>query len=85
MATAYIRYRQAAALLGQAFEDKKKEIQQADRAISNNTTRNRYSKGKVSGEAIDDLLYLLHQKPTEADRACFTRQLTKAKRWYTIT
>lgn len=84
MATAYIRYRWAAALLGQAFEDKKREIQDADRAISSDTTRNRYGKGKVSGEAIDNLLYLLHQKPTEADRARFTKRLTKAKRWYTI-
>jgi hypothetical protein len=60
MATAYICYCWAAALLGQAFENKKREIQQASQAISNNTSRNRYGKGKVSGEAIDDLLCLLH-------------------------
>jgi hypothetical protein len=84
MATAYIRYRWAAALLGQAFENKKREIQQASQAISNNMSRNRYGKGKVSGEAIDDLLCLLHQKPTEADRARFAKRLTKAKRWHTI-
>jgi hypothetical protein len=84
MATAYIRYRWAAALLGQAFKNKKREIQQASQAVSNNTSQNRYGKGKVSREAINNLLCLLHQKPTEANRARFAKRLTKAKRWHTI-
>src|SRR5438105_15781624 len=70
------------AVRGQAYADKMDQIRRQDAAASNDTSRNRYGKGKVSTEAIEALLPLVSSDPTPAERQRFKRRLGRATRWY---
>jgi hypothetical protein len=78
----HIRYRWAMAFLGQAYAAKVDEIKKADAAASNDTTHNRYGRGKVSSEAINALLQELSLPETPDDRQRFRKRLGRATRWY---
>jgi hypothetical protein len=78
----HIKYRWAMAFLGQAYAAKVDEIKKADAAVSNDTTHNRYGKGKISSEAINALLQQLSLSETPDDRQRFRKRLGRATRWY---
>jgi hypothetical protein len=78
----HIKYRWAMAFLGQAYAAKIDEIKKADAAASNDTTHNRYGKGKMSSEAINALLQQLSLPETPDDRQRFRKRLGRATRWY---
>jgi hypothetical protein len=78
----HIKYRWAMAFLGQAYAAKVDEIKTADAAVSNDTTHNRYGKGKISSEAINALLQQLSLPETPDDRQRFRKRLGRATRWY---
>lgn len=52
------------------------------KATYNDTTHNRYGKGKVSSEAIDALLQLLFIPETPDERQRFRKRLGLATRWF---
>lgn len=80
----HIKYRWAMALLGQAYVNKIEEIKREDAAASNDTTHNRYGKGKVRTQAIEALLPLFSSAPTSKERDKFKRRLNRSTRWYEV-
>lgn len=84
MATVHIKYRWAAALLGQVYQNKIEQISESDKGVVTINARSRNGKGKVRAEAADDLLALLYTVPTDQDRRLFKSRITRGMRWYTM-
>lgn len=84
MATVHITYRWAAALLGQAYQKRIKQIRESDKDMVISTARSRNGKGQVRTEAADDLLTLVYTKPTDKDRRLFKNRVARGMRWYTM-
>jgi hypothetical protein len=84
MATVHITYRWAAALLGQAYQNKIEQIRENDKEMVVSATRSRNGKGQVRAEATDDLVSLVFTKPTDRDRRLFKNRVNRGMRWYTM-
>jgi hypothetical protein len=84
LAALHISSRWALALLGEAYIQKVKQLQEGDLTGSNDRSRNRYGKGPVRTEAIEALIKLIHPTPTRKDQEFFRTRLKQAMRWYTI-
>ncbi|KAK7177487.1 hypothetical protein PSPO01_16461 [Paraphaeosphaeria sporulosa] len=85
MAAIHIESRWAAALLGQAYSRRTAQIRDEDHISSNDRTRNRYGKGKISTQATEALMALVGLDVTEKNKRSFQRRLEIGKRWYTVT
>jgi hypothetical protein len=76
--------RWALALLGTAYALKVEEIQERDRALSDDRSRNRYGKGQVRTQAIAELMELAHLTPRSKHQVLFKSRLKRGIRWHTI-
>jgi hypothetical protein len=67
-------------LLVQAYVNKIDEIVKAHAAASNNTTHNRYGKGRVRTQEMEALLPSFYSAPMPKERDRFKRRLNQATR-----
>jgi hypothetical protein len=77
----HIKYRWAMAFLGKAYTEKMEQIRKQDTAVSRDV-KNRSGKGKVSSEAMNDLLRSVSATPAPEQRQRFKRRLHQALRWF---
>ncbi|KAH6613163.1 hypothetical protein C7974DRAFT_444811 [Boeremia exigua] len=79
----HIKYRWAMAFLGKTYTDKMEEIRSKERVgPTEGARRGRAGKGKVSSEAINELLSSVPAAPDPRHRQRFKRRLHQALRWY---
>lgn len=79
----HIKYRWAMAFLGKTYTDKMEEIRSKERVgLTEGARKGRAGKGKVSSEAINELLPSVPAAPGPQHRQRVKRRLHQALRWY---
>ncbi|KAJ4342108.1 hypothetical protein N0V95_007044 [Ascochyta clinopodiicola] len=79
----HIKYCWAMAFLSKAYREKMEQIRKQDTALSRDM-KNRNGRGKVSSEAMNNLMRSVSATPSLEQRQRFKRRLHQALRWFEV-